>query len=360
LTHHNLVSVIVSILHPDRYVETPGRDSVTGVLPFYHIYGCVMLILFPLAIRVPSLVLPKFIPDLFLSTIQKYRASLIFIAPPIALFFANSPMLEKYDLSSIKRMTSAAAPLSLSVNKLAVERLRKAGVKDPRIHQAFGITELSPGVTDTPHNRADKPTSVGKLLRNLEIRFVDDEGYDVSPGEPGELWVRGPTVMKGYTNKPQATRASITSDGWFKTGDIARRDEEGFIYIVDRKKELIKHKGYAVAPAEIEDVLGSHPSVSDCTVIGIPDPESGDELPRAYVVPRDTSILDIPSRVLVTELHQWVKERLASYKQLRGGIIFLKEIPKSPAGKVLRRHLKDQAIKEEASNRDKEFQRSKL
>jgi len=241
------------------------------------------------------------------------------------------------------------------VQQLAVQRLRKAGVKEPRISQVFGITELSPAVTETPYHRDDKPSSVGKLLSNLEARFVDDDGNDVPPGEPGEFWVRGPTVMKGYANKPHATRAAITPDGWFKTGDIARRDEEGFIYIVDRKKELIKYKGYGIAPAEIENVLSSHPSVRDCAVIGISVSESGDELPRAYIVPRDQSVLDIPPKVLVTELQQWVKERLAPYKQLRGGVVFVQEIPRSLAGKILRRHLRERALKE-----SKEPERPKL
>ncbi|KAF8340499.1 AMP binding protein [Cantharellus anzutake] len=347
LSHYNIVSAIYSLQVPDRYTGVPGKDAVAGVLPFYHIYGCVMLVFDPLTYKIPSIVIPRFIPEVFLSTIQKYRPSLVFIAPPVAVFLANSPLVEKYDLSSVQKITSAAAPLPVSVNKLAAERLKRAGVSNPRLLQGYGMTELSPAVTDTPHNRTDKPSSVGKLLRNLEARLVDDEGRDVAPGQLGELWVRGPNVMRGYLNKPHATRSAITPDRWYKSGDIARRDEEGFFYILDRKKELIKYKGYAVAPAEIEDVICAHPSIRDCAVVGLPVPGSGEELPRAYVVPRDGSVVDLPGAPLSTELNQWVKERLAPYKQLRGGTDCLHTgNPKSPAGKVLRRVLKERAIKE--------------
>jgi len=186
--------------------------------------------------------------------------------------------------------------------------------------------------------------SIGILLPNLEARLIasdEDNIIDVAPGEPGELWVRGPIVMKGYLNNPTATANSVTSDGWFKTGDIAVRDEEGYYKIVDRKKELIKYKGFQVPPAELESVLLEHPEIVDAAVIGIDDPAQATELPRAYIVHKAGATNALKS--FPRDVQLWIETRVAKHKFLRGGVVIIDAIPKSAAGKILRRELRERA-----------------
>lgn len=350
-----------------------------------------MLIFQPLYLAVTSIILPKFEPRSFLAAIQNHKANIAFVAPPILLFFANAPVVNEFNLSSLRLMMSAAAPLSVSLIDRVLTRINKRPGHKVGITQGFGITELSPASHGTPSSRQDKAYSVGLLLPNLEARLVDEDGSDVEEGNAGEMYIRGPTVMKyvsllflflsprpnslllilrcrGYLNKPAATRSSITDDGWFKTGDIAIRDEEGYYSIVDRKKELIKYKGFQVAPAELENVLITHPAIIDAGVIGVYDPDIATELPRsvysllsfasieyrtdpftsAYVVPRDLDVLKTPAHAsqLGAEVAAWVKERVSHYKQLRGGIVLVDHIPRSAAGKILRKELRVMAEKE--------------
>lgn len=267
-----------------------------------------MLIFQPLYLAVTSIILPKFEPRSFLAAIQNHKANISFVAPPILLFFANAPVVNEFNLSSLRLMMSAAAPLSVSLIDRVLTRINKRPGHKVGITQGFGITELSPASHGTPISRQDKAYSVGLLLPNLEARLVDEDGSDVEKGNAGEMYIRGPTVMKcvslsflllspcpnrllfilccrGYLNKPAATRSSITDDGWFKTGDIAIRDEEGYYSIVDRKKELIKYKGFQVAPAELENVLITHPAIVDAGVIGVYDSNVATEFPRFVYSP---------------------------------------------------------------------------
>jgi acyl-CoA synthetase (AMP-forming)/AMP-acid ligase II len=242
---------------------------------------------------------------------------------------ATTADVEGHDFSTIKLVISGAAPLDADLAGRAEERI---GVP---IRQGYGMTELSPvshksrlaRVAETP------PGSVGALIPNTEARLVDAEtGEDVPEGEEGEIWIRGPQVMKGYLDNPEATAETLTDDGWLRTGDIGRIDENGFFYIVDRLKELIKYKGYQVPPAELEAVLVSHPQVKDAGVIAM-QTEDGEEAPMGCVV--------TDGEVDAEELLAYVAERVAPYKKLRR-IEFVDEVPKSASGKILRRVLRDQ------------------
>ncbi|KAF9510229.1 hypothetical protein BS47DRAFT_1348240 [Hydnum rufescens UP504] len=335
LTHYNIVAQVLSMQNSKRYPDQAGVDVTIGTVPYFHVYGVLSLIHHPLASGIASVVLPKFEPATFLSAIQKYHATSAYCAPPSIAFIANSPLI----------ILSAAAVLSTAIAQKAVLRLGAAGAKDVHICEVYGLTETTGGATTTPYGYKDKPTSCGRLVANAEARLVRDDGTDSNEGERGELWIRGPCVMKGYLNKPHATREAM-EDGFYKTGDILVRDNEGFFYIVDRKKELIKYQGYQVSPAEIENVLFQHPDVEDCAVIGVSDPETQNELPRAYIVPRDRTLVGKPASTLTPDIQQWVKDRLSPYKALRGGVRLIAAVPKSPAGKVLRRELQTLARNE--------------
>ncbi|VDC00331.1 unnamed protein product [Peniophora sp. CBMAI 1063] len=338
-THRNLSSDI-SLLNA---VSDWGKhDTFIGVLPFFHVYGLVMLVLNPLLLGAAVAVVPQFVPDVFFRALEEYRITRAMIVPPIALAFVHHPAAAKHDLRTLKTIVSGAAPLSGELISILDKRLKSLGT-DVTITQGFGMTELSPvsHFVCFPDARRGKATTIGQLLPNLEARLIaSDERniVDAKVGEPGELWVRGPIVMKRYLKNEKATKDTMTKDGWLKTGDVAIIDKEGFFSIVDRKKELIKYKGFQVSPAELEDLLLGHPEIMDAAVIGIPAPDnSGNELPRAYVVraPKSTSEPDV--------FVKYIASRVAKHKQLLGGVVFIDAIPKSAAGKILRRELRERA-----------------
>ena len=236
---------------------------------------------------------------------------------------------DSYDLTSLELVMSGAAPLGAELTAEASDRI------DCEIVQGYGMTELSPVSHMTPPGQY-RPGSVGVTVPNSECRIVDPEtGQDKGLGEEGELWVRGPMVMAGYLNNPEATAETIDSEGWLHTGDVAVIDDHEHIYIVDRVKELIKYKGFQVPPAELEAIIISHPSVADVAVIGIPDDEAG-EIPKAFVT------LKPGMDATQTDIQDYVSDKVATYKQIRM-VEFIDEIPKSPSGKILRRFLRDQS-----------------
>ncbi|KAG2002294.1 AMP binding protein [Coprinopsis cinerea AmutBmut pab1-1] len=259
---------------------------------------------------------------------------------------------EKFDMKSLTALISGGAPLSSALVTDLTSKLARQGSR-PVIINGYGSTETTlTAILTPPKSWRSKLGSAGVLAPNIEARIIKeianaDVVVDAEPGEPGELWIRGPTVMKGYLRNETATKESF-HDGWYKTGDILRRDEDGFFYVIDRKKEMIKYKGLQVAPAELEAVLSECSDVADVGVIGVPDDYSGNELPRAYVVPTDRTILDSSSRLANFQIHvqSWIKGRVARYKELRGGVVAVNTIPKSPTGKVLRRELRELAIAE--------------
>jgi acyl-CoA synthetase (AMP-forming)/AMP-acid ligase II len=304
-------------------------DTLVGLLPFFHSYGQTVVLNLGLSKGSTIVTMPRFDLDELLRIVEEHSVTWLHIVPPIVLALATSPKLDERDTSSLKMVISGAAPLDADLLQRAEERIGAP------IRQGYGLTEVSPvshksrlaDVAETP------PGSVGPLIPNTEARLVDPEtGEDVPEGEEGEIWIRGPQVMLGYLNNPEATAATITEDGWLRSGDIGRRDENGYFFVVDRLKELIKYHGYQVPPAELEAVLVSHPKVKDAGVIGVPV-EGGDEVPKACVV--------TDGQVDPDELMAYVADRVAPYKRIRE-VEFVDEIPKSASGKILRRMLREQ------------------
>jgi len=241
----------------------------------------------------------------------------------------KSPLVDQYDLSSVIQVTVGAAPISKELIEALLAKYPKAAFR-----QAYGMSELSPG---SHIGRYDNMVhgSAGVVLPNQEVRLVDPEtGRDAAPGERGEVWVRGPNVMLGYRNNPEATQQTIDPEGWLHTGDIAVVDAEENFFIVDRMKELIKYKGFQVAPAELEAILFTHPKILDAAVIGVEDAEQATEVPLAFVVK------GADSGLTAEEVVAFVSSKVAPHKKLRGGVRFIDAIPKSAAGKILRKDLR--------------------
>lgn len=324
LTHRNLVANLLQ-MHPVD--ATSDRDTLIAFLPFFHIYGLVIILNLGLLRGATILTLPRFEMTATLKAIERWRVTRLPLVPPLVRRFARDPEVPAHDLSSVRMVISGAAPLSPEV---AAELTARLGCP---LRQGYGMTELSPGSHMQPEEPAlMRAGSVGVLHPSTICRLVDPlTGEDAAPGGPGEIWVRGPQVMKGYLNQPQATAEIITPDGWLRTGDIGTADTDGNFYIVDRLKELIKYKGFQVPPAELEALLLAHPAVADAAVIAVPDEDAG-EIPKAVVVPKPTA------NVSEQELLAYVAERVAPYKRVRA-VEFTTEIPRSPSGKILRRVL---------------------
>ena len=322
VTHRN----VTANLRQSEVVEPVAEDDVLlGVLPFFHIYGLTVIMMFSLYRGATVVTLPRFDLEQFLATIQEYRITRIHVVPPILLALAKHPVVDRYDLSSLRMLVSAAAPLDAAVGRAVQERLGCL------VKQGYGMTETGPVVAVNPDDpERIRLDTVGLIVPNTEARIVDPAtGRDLGPGERGELVVRGPQMMRGYLNKPRATARTLEPDGWLHTGDVAVIDEDGYLSIVDRLKELIKYKAFQVAPAELEGILVGHPAVADAAVIPVPDPEAG-EIPKAFVVRR--------AEIGADELMAYVAERVAPYKKIRA-LEFVEAIPKSASGKILRRIL---------------------
>lgn len=326
LTHRNCAANIAQV---ESCLPLRHHDVFIAVLPFFHIYGMQVIMNTGLRIGATLVTMPRFDLAAFLDAIQRYRVTIAFVVPPIVLALAKHPLVGNFDLSSLRLLMSGAAPLGADVAAEA-----QARIKVPVI-QGYGMTELSP-VSHLSVAGATPAGSVGQLAPNAEARLVDpDTGRDAPAGANGELWVRGPMVMQGYLNNPAATAATIDSGGWLHTGDVARIDAGGNFYIVDRLKELIKYKGFQVAPAELEALLLTHPEVADAAVIGMPDAEAG-ELPKAFVVRK------AGATVTADALRTFVAGHVATFKQIHA-LDFVDAIPKSPSGKILRRLLRDRS-----------------
>ncbi|MFI8764305.1 AMP-binding protein [Streptomyces sp. R-07] len=311
----------------------PG-DRILAVLPFFHIYGLTALMNAPLRQGATVVVLPRFDLDTFLGAIQKHRINGLYVAPPIVLALAKHPAVADYDLSSLEYIVSAAAPLDAALAEACSTRL---GL--PPVRQAYGMTELSPGTHVTPLDAENPPPgTVGRLLPSTELRILslDDPAKDAAPGEEGEIAIRGPQVMKGYLGRPDATADMIDTDGWVHTGDIGRVDADGWLFVVDRVKELIKYKGFQVAPAELEALLLTHDGVADAAVIGVTDDE-GTEIPKAFVVRQPTA-----PGLTAEEVVAHVAARVSPYKKVRA-VEFIDTVPRAASGKILRRELRDRA-----------------
>jgi acyl-CoA synthetase (AMP-forming)/AMP-acid ligase II len=339
LTHRNLVANVSQC----RPLINLGEDErIIAVLPFFHIYGLTVLMNQGLAWGGAVVTLPRFDLEDFLRTIQDHKITRAFVAPPILLAMAKHPLVDQYDLSSLTSILSGAAPLDEQLALSAQDRLRKGADSGVTVAQGYGMTELSPVSHTTPDPGCEPPGvagdvpkgSVGYAIPNTECRLIDpDTGQDAADGERGELWIRGPQVMKGYLNNEEATRNTVDEEGWLHTGDVAIVDASGRYTVVDRVKELIKYKGYQVAPAELEAVLIGHSEIADAAVIGVPDKESGEELPKAFCVRAPGS--EISEEAVM----QYMAEKVAPHKKVRF-VEFIDAVPKSAAGKILRKDLK--------------------
>ncbi|XP_016952573.1 uncharacterized protein LOC108026243 [Drosophila biarmipes] len=325
LTQMNLLATLDSQIQPTLI---PMEEiTLLTVIPWFHAFGCLTLI--TTACRGARLVyLPKFEENLFLSAIEKYRVMMAFMVPPLMVFLAKHPIVDKYDLSSLMVLLCGAAPLSRETEDQIKERI---GV--PFIRQGYGLSESTLSVL-VQNDEFCKPGSVGVLKVGIYAKVVDpDTGKLLGANQRGELCFKGDGIMKGYIGDSKSTQTAI-KDGWLHTGDIGYYDDDFEFFIVDRIKELIKYKGYQVPPAEIEALLLTNDKIKDAAVIGKPDEEAG-ELPMAFVVKQANVELT------ESEVIQFVNDNASPAKRLRGGVIFVDEIPKNPSGKILRRILRD-------------------
>jgi long-chain acyl-CoA synthetase len=328
LSHRNLVCNSIQCTSAGRLSE---RDVLLLFLPFYHIYGT-MLMGASVTSGATVCIMERFEAQTALSLTERYGVTLFYAVPPVLLALTQLADLRKRDLSSVRYIMSGAAPLPPEIGR------RMQDLTGIPVLQGYGLTEASPLTHLNPVDDPARirPESVGWRVSDQDEKIVDadDPSKELGPGEVGELIVRGPHVMQGYWKAPEETARALRG-GWLHTGDIAHKDAEGYVFIVDRKKEMIKYKGFGIAPAELEALLHEHPAIADCAVVSRKDPDAG-EIPRAFVVLRAGASLT------ASELMQFVAGRVAGYKQIRA-VEFVDEIPKNPSGKILRRVLRERA-----------------
>jgi acyl-CoA synthetase (AMP-forming)/AMP-acid ligase II len=320
LTHANLA---VAVRQIRGALKLTARDTVVAVAPFAHVMGFVVSLAAPLTAGATVVTVPRFALEPYLALVERHRATVLVVPPPIMNALARDPAAAGYDLSSVELVVSGGAPLGADVQRAVAERLPGVVTR-----QGWGLTETAAIATSPDRERPVAPGSVGRAMPNTELRVVDpDGGADLGAGEPGELWLRGPQVIAGYLGRPDATAAMIDADGWLRTGDLGVIDDDGQVFIVDRLKELIKVSAHQVAPAELEALLATHPAVADVAVVPRPDPDRG-EIPVAVVVPA--------APVDGEALMAWVAERVAPCKRVRA-VRFADALPRTPSGKLLRR-----------------------
>ncbi|MER7948728.1 long-chain fatty acid--CoA ligase [Streptomyces sp. NPDC096079] len=315
LRHNTEVnSVHIQEMRPD--------DVVVGCLPLFHIFGQICTMSAAVRSGASLVLVPRFEPGAVLDAVARERATVFEGVPTMYAALLQHP--SDADVSTLRMCISGGASLPVEILH-GFERRFGCSVLE-----GFGMSETSPVVTFNHPDRPRKAGSIGTPIRDVEVRLLDDEGRDVAPGEIGELAVRGPNVMKGYWNRPEETAAAIP-DGWLRSGDLARADEDGYLYVVDRKKDMIIRGGYNVYPREIEEVLHEHPAVALAAVVGFPHPELGEEVAAAVV-------LRPGARATPEELRAYVKERVAAYKYPRR--VWLSEgLPLGPSGKILKREI---------------------
>ncbi|KAK8151695.1 4-coumarate-CoA ligase [Phyllosticta citrichinensis] len=333
VTHANLIANTAQIIYMrTMYKERPlPKERWVMFLPLYHAYGQMYAVMLAIKLRASVYVMKSFDFGAFLQTLQDCRITDLQIAPPIAVLLAKRPEPARFDLSSLREISCGAAPLS---RELAEEVSSRFNVI---MQQGYGMTELTCAALTNPGGKRVHDTgSVGQLIPNTEGKLLADDGREVGPDEPGELYLRGPNVCLGYWRNEQATRETLSADGWLRTGDIAV-ERNGFFWIVDRKKELIKVKGLQVAPAELEAVLLESPHVADAAVTGVQVNEQ--EYPRAYVVLKDAA----RGRVSEGDLQAWIATKVAPHKCLTGGVAFVDVVPKLQSGKIMRKVMREWA-----------------
>jgi acyl-CoA synthetase (AMP-forming)/AMP-acid ligase II len=325
LTHYNVVCNVVQCVSAFQVYET---DVALNVTPFCHIFGMTVGMLMSMSTGAEQVIMKEFHRRDFCQLIGKFGVTYTFLVPPMFIALVNYPDIVDYDWSSLRFAANGAAPISPDVAR------KFQDLTGVTVYHQWGLTEASPVVAANPWEKI-KIESQGIPLSDTEHKVVDPQTFRELPvGEVGELIVKGPQVMKGYWNRPDETHdAFVILDGekWLRTGDIARIDDEGYEYIIDRLKETIKYKGFSVSPTEIEKLLFTHPSVADCAVAGKPDSYAG-EIPKAFVVPK------LEARVTPEDIVDFVKPRIAEYKWVRE-VEFVSDIPRTPSGKILRKVL---------------------
>lgn len=349
---YNLAMVLQPEVFPYAPTTAESQESVIGLMPFFHAWGMYGVMACSLALGSKVVTMPQFIPELFVKVIRQHQVGVLHLVPPLLQFLVAHPLVTPADLASVRSTMCAAAPCPPQ----AAHAFKEKVPGKVFFQEVYGMTETMP-THFTPLNGKENIGSCGVLLPCVRARVEDlQTGAPLPPGRAGELVMYTPALMSGYHGNEDATRDVMTADGWLRTGDVARYDSEGYFYIVDRIKELIKVKGLQVSPTELEDELRGHPSVADVGVVGVSDARAG-EVPRAYVVRRKTATSGgggekeeeerAEEERLAEALKTFLSERVAPHKHLAGGVRFVGELPKNPTGKLLRRTLKEMAAQEE-------------
>ncbi|CAK8564192.1 unnamed protein product [Lathyrus sativus] len=331
LTHENLVTTIAQLVdgeNPHQY--TNCDDVLLCVLPMFHIYALNSILLCGIRAGAAVLIVEKFEIKTVLDLIEKYKVTVVSFVPPIVLALVKSGESHRYDLSSIRVMITGAAPMGMELEQAVKDRMPQTV-----LGQGYGMTEAGPlsiSLAFAKEPFKTKPGACGTVVRNSEMKIVDTEtGVSLPRNKSGEICIRGTKVMKGYLNDPEATKKTIDNDGWLHTGDIGFIDEDDELFIVDRLKELIKYKGFQVAPAELEALLIAHPNISEAAVVPLKDEVAG-ELPIAFVVRSKGS------KISEDEIKQYVSQQVVFYKRINR-VYFTDAIPKAASGKILRKEL---------------------
>ncbi|HOR92894.1 MAG TPA: long-chain fatty acid--CoA ligase [Spirochaetota bacterium] len=332
LTHSNLTKQLQQIDAWDTSIHRGDAKTMVGALPFFHVYGLSTVMNLNIYDGFKTILTARPTPESLIEIIQKYRPHIACLVPAMYIGMLNHPDFQKLDLSCIERLMSGSAPLPIEVIK-AYEA--KTGI---HINEGFGLTEASPVTHSNPYGTVQKTGSIGIPYPGTEVRLVDLETgeNDVPQGEPGEMTIRGPQIMKGYWNRPDETVQAIRN-GWLYTGDIATMDEDGYFFIVDRKKDMIISGGYNVYPREIDEVLYTHPKILDACCIGVPHPTRGEQI-KAFIVLKEGET------ATEKEIIDFCSKKLAKYK-LPTMVEFRSELPKSNVGKILRKVLREEEMK---------------
>ncbi|MGH2677162.1 MAG: long-chain-fatty-acid--CoA ligase [Actinomycetota bacterium] len=325
LTQGNLLANLEQMSQVPALHEAES-DVVLLALPLFHIYALNVVLGITLREGATAVLAERFDPARTLELVERHRVTVLFGAPPMFAGWLQAAEHREFDLSSVRLAVSGAAALPAEV--LAAFRAR-FGIT---IWEGYGLTETAPALTTTALGPEGRPDSIGLVLPGVQVRLVDDHGRDVDEGDPGEIVVRGPNVFTGYWRKPEETEAAFR-DGWFRTGDVAFRDDDAYLNIVDRTKDLVIVSGFNVYPREVEETIASHPAVAECTVIGVPDERTGEAV-KAFVVPAAGASLT------EEDILAHCTERLARFKWPKE-IEIVRELPKHVTGKVLRRRLRD-------------------
>lgn len=333
LTHKGLVTSVAQQVdgeNPNLYFNS--EDVIMCVLPLFHIYSLNSVLLCALRVGAAILIMQKFDIVNLMELVEKHKVTIAAVVPPIVLAIAKSPLVDKYDLSSIRTLMSGAAPMGKEL-----EDTVRAKLPNCKLGQGYGMTEAGPVLSmclafaKEPYEI--KSGSCGTVVRNAEMKIVDpDSGSSLPRNQAGEICIRGSQIMKGYLNDPEATKRTIDEEGWLHTGDIGYIDNDDELFIVDRLKELIKYKGFQVAPAELEALLIAHPNISDAAVVSMQDEAAG-ELPVAFVTRANGS------KITEDDIKQYISKQVVFYKRIHR-VFFTDSIPKAPSGKILRKELR--------------------